>query len=58
MIIIKTSRTGPSVKNKVIYKLLSQPHKHLLHEKRKRNQQLNSPLNPSSVPLSNTVQGR
>ena len=31
--IIKTSSTGPSGKIKVVYKLLSQPHKHLRHGK-------------------------
>ena len=32
IIIIKTSSTGPSGENKVVYKLLSLPHKHLRHE--------------------------
>ena len=35
-IIIETSRTGPSGKNKVVYKLLLQPHKHLHHRKLKK----------------------
>ena len=35
---IKTSSTGPSWKNKVVYKLLSQPHKHLCHGKLKKTQ--------------------
>ena len=49
---------------KLFFKLLSQPHKHLLHGKLKKsttrgsNQRLTAPLNPSSVPVSNTVQGR
>ena len=33
IIIIKTSSTGPSGKNKTVYKLLTQPHKHLRHGK-------------------------
>ena len=33
--IIKTSSTGPSRKNKVVYKLLPQPHKHLRQGKLK-----------------------
>ena len=37
IIIIKTSSTGPSGKNKIVYKLLSQPHKHLRHRKLKRH---------------------
>ena len=36
IIIIKTSITGPSWKNKIVYKLLSQPHKHLRHRKLKK----------------------
>ena len=35
IIIIKTSSTGQRVKNKIVYKLLTQPHKHLHHEKQK-----------------------
>ena len=31
IIIIKTSRTGPSWENKIVYKLLTKPHKHLRH---------------------------
>ena len=48
-IIIKTSSTGPSLRNKVIYKFLSQQHKHLRHEKNEENttqgsnQQLTAP---------------
>ena len=38
IIIIKTSSTGPSGKNKVVYKLLSQPHKHLRHGKLNKTQ--------------------
>ena len=37
IIVIKTSSTGPSGKNNVVYKLMSQPHKHLRHGKWKRN---------------------
>ena len=33
IIIIKTSSTGPSGKNKIVYKSLSQSHKHLRHGK-------------------------
>ena len=37
IIIIKTSSTGPGGKNKIVYKLLSQPHKHALgHGKLKK----------------------
>ena len=35
-VIINTSSTGPSEKNKVVYKLLSQTHKHLRHGKLKK----------------------
>ena len=57
IIIIKTSSTGSSGKNKIVYKLLLQPHKHQLHGKLKNttqgtNQRLTSPLNPSNVPVS------
>ena len=38
IIIIKTSSTSPSGKNKVVYKLLSQRHKHLRHGKREKIQ--------------------
>ena len=38
IIIIKTSSTGPSEKNKVVNKLLSQPHKNLRHGKLKKAQ--------------------
>ena len=38
IIIIKTSSTGHSGENKVVYKLLSQPHKHLRHGKQKKTQ--------------------
>ena len=57
-IIIKTSSTVPSEKNKVVYKLLSQPHRHLRHGKLKKTQlreATTAPLNPSRVPESNTV---
>ena len=37
IIIIKTSSTGPSGKNKIAYKLLSQPHHHLRHVKLKKH---------------------
>ena len=62
-IIIKTSSTGPSGKNKIVHKLLSQPHKHLTTENWRAptqgsNQRLTAPLNPSSIPVSNTVLGR
>ena len=36
IIIIKTSSTGSSGENKVVYKFLSQPHKHLRHRKLKK----------------------
>ena len=36
-LIIKTSSTGPSFKNKAFYKLLSQPNKHLHHGKRRKH---------------------
>ena len=35
IVIIKTSRTGRGGKTKIVYKLLSQPHKHLRHGKLK-----------------------
>ena len=38
IIIIKTSSTGPSEKNKTVYKLFSQPHKLLRHGKLKKTQ--------------------
>ena len=51
IIIIKTSSTGPSWKNKIVYKLLTQPHKHLRHGKtekqtQERIQRLTAPLKP------------
>ena len=36
IIIIKTSSTGPIGKNKIVHKLLTQPHKHLRHGKTKK----------------------
>ena len=50
-------------KTKIVYKLLSQPHKHLHHGKLKNrtqgsNQRFTAPLNPSNVHVPNTVQGR
>ena len=33
---IKTSSPGPSWKNKIVYKLISQPHKHLCNRKLKK----------------------
>ena len=53
IIIIKTSCTGSSGE-KNVYKLLTQPHKHLLHEKTEKqtqgsNQRLTAPWNPSNV---------
>ena len=36
IIIIKTSSTGPSGKNKIAYKYLLKHHKHLRHEKLKK----------------------
>ena len=49
IIIIKTSSTGPSRKNKIVYKLLTQPHKHLRHGKTEKqakgsNQRLTAPF--------------
>ena len=35
ILIIKTSSTGPRGKNKIVYKLRTQPHKHLHHRKLK-----------------------
>ena len=56
IIIIKTSRTGPSGKNNVVSKFLSQPRKTEENRTQGSNQRLPAPLNPSSVPVSNTVQ--
>ena len=60
--IFKTSSSVPSLKNKDFYKLLSQPHKYLCHKKRKHNSRklptVDAPLNPSSIPVPNTVLGR
>ena len=36
IIIMKTVSRGPSGKNKIVYKLLSQPHKNLRHGKLKK----------------------
>ena len=64
IIINKTSSTGPSGKEKVVYKLLSQPHKNLRHGKLKKPQLwevtngLTQPVNSSSVLVSDTVKGR
>ena len=56
IIIIKTSSTDQSGKNKIVYKLLTQPQKQLLHGKTEKqiqgnNQQLTASLNPSNVPV-------
>ena len=61
IIIIKTTSTGPSDnKNKIVYKSITQPHKHLRHGKNEtqthgNNQRLTALLNPSNVPVSNSV---
>ena len=44
--IIKTSSTGPSGKNRVVYKLISQPHKHLRHGKMKKTQLREATVEP------------
>ena len=49
----KTSRKGPSLKNRVVNKLLSQPHKHLCHGKLNKTQlreATNSRLHPWTHP--------
>ena len=59
IIIIKTSNIGPSGKrkNKIIYKLLSQPHNFTRATKTKKNSEkqltnrLTAPLNPSNIPV-------
>ena len=53
----KTSSTGPSGKNKIVYKFISQPQQHLRQGKLKNttqgsNQRLTAPLNPFNVPVS------
>ena len=58
IIIFKTNNTGPSGKNKIVHKLLSQPHKDLRQEKMNKHdlrsyQRLTAPLNSSNVPVSN-----
>ena len=50
-IIIKTSITGPGLKNKVVYKLLA-PWKTEENTTQGSNQRLTATLNPSSVPGS------
>ena len=63
IIIIKTSSTGTSLINKVVYKFLLQPHKHLSHGKLKKtqlreatNDWLHSWTHPAfRVPVSNSV---
>ena len=59
LLLLKTSGTGLSVENKIVHKLLSQPHKHLRHGRLKKpqgsNHRLTAPLNPSNIPVSNTV---
>ena len=60
VVIIKTSSTFPSWKNKIVYKLHTQSHKHLRHGKTEKqtqgsNERLTAPLNPSNFPVSNTV---
>ena len=60
IIIIRTSSAGQSGKNKMVYKLSTQPHKHLRHGKTEKqtqgiNQRLTALLNPSNVQVSNTV---
>ena len=59
--IMKTNSKGASGKNRIVYKLRSQPHKHQRHGKVKKstaqrsNQQFTASLNPSSVPVPKTV---
>ena len=63
LLLLKPTATGQSGENKIAYKLLSQPHKHLCHRKLKNttqgsNQRLIAPLNPSNAPVSNTSVGK
>ena len=60
-IIIKTSSPGQSRKDKIVYKLPSQSHRHLRYEKFEKNitlgtnQRLTALLNPLNVSAWNTV---
>lgn len=56
-IIIKTSVTNSSEKNTIVYKLPSQPHKHLSHGKEEEtplNGSTKGSLKPIHRPVSNT----
>ena len=60
IIIIKTQQQRPKWEQQIVYKFLMQPHKHLRHGKTEKqiqgsDQRLTAPLNPSNVPVSNTV---
>ena len=62
IIIIKTNEISPTGKNKIVYKLPSQPHKHMLHGKLIKTQVmeatngwLHASFNSSNDPVSNTV---
>ena len=60
VIMIMTTSSFSSGKNKTVYKMLSQLHKHLGGRKLKKNsanQRLTAPWNPSNVPVSNMVKG-
>ena len=59
IIIIKTSSTGPDGKTELFINCLCNPTSTCATENKKQtqwsNQQLTAPLNPSNVPVSNTV---
>ena len=60
LLLLKPRLSG---KGKNVHKLPTQPHKHLHYGKIEKqtqpsNQRVIAPLNPSNVPVSNTVQGR
>ena len=60
LLLLLLSQHRPSGKNRIVYQLLSQPHKHLRHGKLKyathgSDKRLTAPVNPSNVPVSNTV---
>ena len=60
IIIVKTSTTGQSGKNKIVHQMLSQPQAPAARKTEENttqgsNQRLTAPLNPSSVPMSNTM---
>ena len=60
LLLLKPAAQAQAWKTEIVYRLFSQPHKHMRHGKQENvtkasNQRLTAPLNPSNVPASNTL---